>query len=54
MEARAPLASTLCKLADNPGARVISAVSAQDIDFLKRLGADEAIDYQVSRFEKEV
>jgi NADPH:quinone reductase-like Zn-dependent oxidoreductase len=27
---------------------------AQDIDFVKRLGADEAIDYHASRFEKEV
>lgn len=36
------------------GARVITTVSAQDIDFVKRLGADEAIDYKASRFEKEV
>ena len=36
------------------GARVITTVSAQDIDFVKRLGADEAIDYKACRFEKEV
>lgn len=36
------------------GARVITTVSAQDIDFVKGLGADEAIDYKASRFEKEV
>lgn len=36
------------------GARVITTVSAQDIDFIKRLGADEAIDYKAARFEKQV
>ena len=36
------------------GAHVITTVSAQDIDFVKRLGADEAIDYKASRFEKEM
>ena len=42
------------QLAHIRGARVITTVSAQDIDFVKRLGADEAIDYNASRFEKEV
>ena len=42
------------QLAHIRGARVITTVSAQDIDFVKRLGADEAIDYKASRFEKEV
>jgi NADPH:quinone reductase-like Zn-dependent oxidoreductase len=41
------------QLAHNRGAHVISTVSGQDIDFVKRLGADEAIDYKASRFEKE-
>ena len=36
------------------GARVITTVSAQDIDFVKNLGADEAIDYEAFQFEKEV
>src|SRR5262245_21672110 len=36
------------------GARVITTVSGQDVDFIMRLGADEAIDYKASRFEKEV
>jgi NADPH:quinone reductase-like Zn-dependent oxidoreductase len=36
------------------GARVITTVSAQDIDFVKWLGADEVIHYKASRFEKEV
>ena len=36
------------------GARVMTTVSPQDIDFVKQLGADEAIDYKASRFEKEV
>jgi NADPH:quinone reductase-like Zn-dependent oxidoreductase len=42
------------QLAHNRGARVISTVSGQDFDFVKRLGAEEAIDYKASRFEKEV
>jgi NADPH:quinone reductase-like Zn-dependent oxidoreductase len=42
------------QLAHARGAHVITTVSAQDIDFVKQLGADEAIDYKASRFEKEV
>jgi NADPH:quinone reductase-like Zn-dependent oxidoreductase len=42
------------QLAHNRGARVITTVSAQDIDFVRRLGADEAIDYKTSRFEEEI
>jgi NADPH:quinone reductase-like Zn-dependent oxidoreductase len=42
------------QLAHMRGARVITTVSTEDIDFVKRLGADEAIDYKASRFEKEV
>lgn len=42
------------QLAHNLGAHVITTVSTQDIDFVKRLGANEAIDYRGSRFEKEV
>jgi NADPH:quinone reductase-like Zn-dependent oxidoreductase len=42
------------QLAHIRGARVITTVSAHGIDFVKRLGADEAIDYKSSRFEKEV
>ncbi len=40
------------QLAHNRGARVITTVSTQDFDFVKRLGADEAIDYQASRLKK--
>jgi NADPH:quinone reductase-like Zn-dependent oxidoreductase len=36
------------------GARIITTVSAQDIDFGRWLGADEVIDYKASRSEKEV
>jgi NADPH:quinone reductase-like Zn-dependent oxidoreductase len=36
------------------GAHVTSTVSAGAIDFVKRLGADEAIDYKASRFEKDL
>ncbi len=42
------------QLAHARGAHVITTVSAQDVDFVKQLGADEAIDYKTSRFEKEV
>jgi NADPH:quinone reductase-like Zn-dependent oxidoreductase len=42
------------QLAHIRGAHVTTTVSTQDIDFVKRLGADEAIDYKTSRFEKEV
>lgn len=42
------------QLAHNRGAHVITTVSAQDVDFVKRLGGDQAIDYKASRFEKEV
>jgi len=42
------------QLAHLRGARVITTVSAHDMDFVKRLGADEAIDYNDSRFEEEV
>jgi len=42
------------QLAHNRKARVITTVSSRDIDFVKRLGADEAIDYKAFRFEKEV
>jgi NADPH:quinone reductase-like Zn-dependent oxidoreductase len=42
------------QLAHNRGARVITTVSTHDIDFIKRLGADETIDYKASPFEKEV
>ena len=42
------------QLAHVRGAHVITTVSAQDFDFVKQIGADQAIDYKVSRFEKEV
>src|SRR5262245_20252454 len=42
------------QLAHLHGARVITTVSARDIDFVKRLGADEALDYKASRFETKV
>ena len=42
------------QLAHRRGARVITTVSNHDLDFVKRLGADETIHYKASRFEKEV
>src|SRR5215469_9815487 len=42
------------QLAHIRGAHVITTVSTQNIDFVKRLGADEAIDFKASRFEREV
>ena len=40
------------QLAQIRGAHVITTVSTQDIDFVKRLGADEAIDYKGSGLKK--
>ena len=42
------------QLAHIRGTHVITTVSTQDIDFVKRLAADEAIDYKASRFERQV
>lgn len=42
------------QLGHNRGAHVIATASGRDIDFVKQLGAEDAIDYQASRFEKEV
>lgn len=36
------------------GAHVITTVSGQDIDFVRGLGADQAIDYKAERFEDAV
>jgi NADPH:quinone reductase-like Zn-dependent oxidoreductase len=40
------------QLAHLQGAYVIAVVSGKDVDFVKRLGADEVIDYSVTSFEK--
>jgi NADPH:quinone reductase-like Zn-dependent oxidoreductase len=40
------------QFAHRDGAHVIATVSARDIEFVKGLGADEAIDYKASPFEK--
>jgi NADPH:quinone reductase-like Zn-dependent oxidoreductase len=42
------------QIAHNLGARVTTTVSTGNIDFVKRLGADKAIDHTASRFENEV
>jgi NADPH:quinone reductase-like Zn-dependent oxidoreductase len=42
------------QLAHRAGAHVITTVSARDIDFVKGLGADEAIDYKAAPFEQSV
>jgi len=42
------------QLAHWRGAHVIATVSARNIDFVRRLGADEAIDYHAVRFEDAV
>jgi NADPH:quinone reductase-like Zn-dependent oxidoreductase len=36
------------------GARVIATASAQDLDKVRRLGADKAIDFRAQRFEEEL
>lgn len=40
------------QFAHHAGAHVIATVSARDIDFVKGLGADEAIDYNAAPFEE--
>jgi len=42
------------QLAHWAGARVVTTCSATDMDFLRELGADEAIDYAGTRFEEVV
>ncbi|MGA7190226.1 MAG: NADP-dependent oxidoreductase [Candidatus Acidiferrales bacterium] len=42
------------QLAHLRGAYVIATASARDAEFVKRLGADEVIDYKTSRFEDQV
>jgi NADPH:quinone reductase-like Zn-dependent oxidoreductase len=42
------------QLAHSRGAHVITTVSAHNIDFVKELGADEAIDYKAAPFENQV
>ena len=42
------------QLARRHGAYVIATVSARDSDFIKQLGANEAIDYAATRFEQVV
>jgi NADPH:quinone reductase-like Zn-dependent oxidoreductase len=42
------------QLAKRRGARVIGTASANHLDFLRELGADEVVDYNVTRFEEAV
>jgi NADPH:quinone reductase-like Zn-dependent oxidoreductase len=42
------------QLAHHHGAHVIATASAANAEFVKRLGADEVIDYAMSRFENDV
>jgi NADPH:quinone reductase-like Zn-dependent oxidoreductase len=42
------------QLAHLHGAHVIATASAQNIELLNQLGANEVIDYKVSRFEEEI
>jgi NADPH:quinone reductase-like Zn-dependent oxidoreductase len=42
------------QIAKTKGAWVAATCSGRDIDFVKRLGADQVIDYQKKRFEDEV
>jgi NADPH:quinone reductase-like Zn-dependent oxidoreductase len=42
------------QLAKARGAWVATTCNGRDIDFVKKLGADQAIDYEIQRFENEV
>lgn len=42
------------QLAHNAGARVIGTASAKNAEFVRSLGADEVIDYTITRFEDAV
>ena len=42
------------QLAHLHGAHVIATSSADDVNFVKQLGADEVIDYETSRFEDQI
>ena len=44
--------SIAIQLADHLGATVLTTVGARNIDLVKRLGADIAIDYRATRFEE--
>lgn len=48
------IGSIAIQLAKAIGAYVITTVSADDIDFVKSLGADEIIDYKKQKFEEKV
>ncbi len=39
------------QLARRQGARVIATAAARDADFIRRLGADEVVDFRAARFE---
>lgn len=45
------IGSTAIQYAKQLGAHVATAVKAKDFDFVKGLGADEVIDYEVQQFE---
>ncbi|HEY0939785.1 MAG TPA: zinc-binding dehydrogenase [Steroidobacter sp.] len=40
------------QLAKHAGARVLATASADNLDYVRTIGADVAIDYQEQRFEK--
>jgi NADPH:quinone reductase-like Zn-dependent oxidoreductase len=42
------------QLARRAGARIIATASAEDIPFVRSLGADQVLDYRAQRFEEEV
>jgi NADPH:quinone reductase-like Zn-dependent oxidoreductase len=48
------IGSFAIQLAKHLGAHVASTASTDDLDFVKSLGADEAIDYKTQRFEESV
>ncbi len=48
------IGSLAIQIAKHLGAYVVTTVSSEDTEFVKKLGADQVIDYKTQTFEKEV
>ena len=48
------IGSIAVQLAKHIGAHVVTTVTAADVEYVRRLGADETIDYETQKFEEVV